>query len=52
MPTAAEVEKNGMNLGEMNKILVQKVEELTLYLIELNKKVTEQQKEIEKLKKK
>ncbi|SHM16762.1 hypothetical protein [Mucilaginibacter sp. OK098] len=44
VPSAAEVEKNGLNLGEMNKVLVQKVEELTLYLIEQNKKLTDQQK--------
>lgn len=50
VPTAAEVKKNGLDLGEINKTLVQKVEELTLYLIELNKQVKEQQKEIEQLK--
>jgi hypothetical protein len=42
VPSAAEVEKNGLNLGEMNKVLVQKVEELTLYLIEQNKQLKEQ----------
>jgi hypothetical protein len=35
----------------MNKLLVKKVEELTLYLIELNKQVKQQQKEIDQLKK-
>jgi hypothetical protein len=44
VPSAAEVEKNGLNLGEMNKVLVQKVEELTLYLIEKDKQLQEQQK--------
>ncbi|WP_143167264.1 tail fiber protein [Mucilaginibacter sp. OK098] len=44
VPSAAEVEKNGLNLGEMNKVLVQKVEELTLYLIEQNKHLADQQK--------
>lgn len=39
IPSAHEVEKDGLNLGEMNKKLLQKVEELTLYLIEQNKKV-------------
>ncbi|WP_448698199.1 hypothetical protein ACFGVR_15375 [Mucilaginibacter sp. AW1-3] len=34
MPAAAVVEKDGINLGEMNKLLTKKVEELTLYLIE------------------
>lgn len=33
MPSAAEVRANGLDLGEMNKQLLQKVEELTLYLI-------------------
>ena len=42
VPSATEVEKNGLNLGEMNKVLVQKVEELTLYLIAQNKQVAEQ----------
>jgi hypothetical protein len=37
MPSAQEVEKNGVNLGDMNKLLVKKVEELTLYLLELKK---------------
>jgi len=37
MPSEAEVAKDGLNLGEMNKLLVKKVEELTLYLIEKDK---------------
>jgi hypothetical protein len=41
MPSAQEVVENGLNLGEMNKLLVKKVEELTLYLIELKKENTE-----------
>jgi hypothetical protein len=44
VPSAAEVEKNGLNLGEMNKVLVQKVEELTLYLMEQHKQLADQQK--------
>ncbi|ASU36336.1 hypothetical protein [Mucilaginibacter xinganensis] len=52
IPTAAEFEKGGINVGEMNMALLKKVEELTLYLMELNKRVAEQQKEIEKLKRK
>ncbi len=39
IPSAAEVEANGIELGEMNKLLLQKIEELTLYTIELNKEV-------------
>jgi hypothetical protein len=52
MPSAAEVAKNGQNLGEINTLLLKKVEELTLYMIELNKTVKAQQQEIEILKKK
>ncbi len=37
VPSAQEVEKNDLDLGEMNKILLMKVEELTLYMIELKK---------------
>ena len=44
VPSEAEVMEQGINLGEMNAILLKKVEELTLYVIE-------QQKEIENLKK-
>jgi hypothetical protein len=35
VPTANDVAENGADLGEMNKILLQKVEELTLYMIAL-----------------
>lgn len=41
IPSAAEVEEKGIELGEMNKLLLQKIEELTLYTIELNKQVQE-----------
>lgn len=36
-----KIMEQGLNLGEMNKILMQKVEELTLQVIELNKQVKE-----------
>ena len=39
VPSSAEVEKEGIHLGEMNAILLQKIEELTLYVIELEKKI-------------
>ncbi|WP_298902690.1 hypothetical protein [uncultured Psychroserpens sp.] len=41
IPSAAEVEDNGIELGEMNKLLLQKIEELTLYTIELKKEIDE-----------
>jgi len=37
VPSAKEVIGNGNNLGEMDAILLQKIEELTLYVIELKK---------------
>lgn len=39
IPSAKEVESKGIELGEMNKLLLQKVEELTLYIIEMNKEI-------------
>jgi hypothetical protein len=38
IPAAVQVEKEGLLLGEMNRKLIEKLEELTLYIIELNKK--------------
>jgi len=40
------MQANGVRLGEMNKKLLQKVEELTLYLLEKEKQLTDQQTEI------
>ncbi len=37
MPSAAEMQTNGMSLGETNTLLLQKIEELSLYVIELQK---------------
>ena len=45
VPTEKEVKENGVNLGEMNKILLEKVEELTLYMIEQNKRIENLEKE-------
>ena len=44
MPTAKEVKEEGLKTGETIRLLTQKVEELTLYILQ-------QQKEIEILKK-
>nr|WP_315193408.1 hypothetical protein [uncultured Flavobacterium sp.] len=49
--TAKEMQEQGSNLGDLNTKLLQKIEELTLYVIEQEKKNTIQSKEIEKLKK-
>lgn len=39
VPSAAEVAHEGVSLGEMNKILLEKIEELTLHLIEQQKRI-------------
>ena len=41
VPSADEMEEAGVNLAEMNKLLLMKVEELTLYSIEQEKKIEE-----------
>jgi hypothetical protein len=44
IPSAKEMQANGLELGKMNKRLLQKVEELTLYLIDKDKQLSDQQK--------
>jgi len=44
VPSEAEVITHGVNIGEMNAILLQKVEELTLYIIDLQKQIDELKK--------
>ncbi|WP_374949937.1 hypothetical protein [Mucilaginibacter sp.] len=39
VPSAAEVEANGIDLGKTNALLLKKIEELTLYLIDQNKEL-------------
>jgi len=39
VPKAEEVESEGQSLGEMNKILLKKMEEMTLYMIEQEKRI-------------
>jgi len=46
MPTAKEVAANGVELGEMNKLLLKKVEELTLHLIEKDKQLQDSNKRL------
>ena len=45
IPSAEEMEKAGVNLAEMNKLLLMKVEELTLYSIEQDKKIEKEREE-------
>lgn len=46
IPTTKEVTKNGVLLGEMQTKLLKKVEELTLYTIELKKEIEQLKKQI------
>lgn len=49
VPSARSMEENGVKLGEMNMLLLKKVEELTLYVIELQKQNVRQDEIISKL---
>jgi len=51
VPTTEEAIKNGIELKEMNILLLKKIEELTLHLIDQNKELKAQKEEIEVLKK-
>jgi hypothetical protein len=44
IPSAVQMEKEGLKLGDMNIKLLKKVEELTLYLIEKDQQLIEQKK--------
>ncbi|MFD0763216.1 hypothetical protein ACFQZI_00020 [Mucilaginibacter lutimaris] len=50
VPSEKEVIESGVNLGQMNKILLQKVEELTLYMIAKDEQLNRQQAEMDFLK--
>ncbi|WMI68290.1 fibronectin type III domain-containing protein [Mangrovimonas sp. YM274] len=48
VPSASEVEQQGIGLGEMNAILLQKIEELTLYIIQQEKRIQELEKTVKR----
>ena len=57
IPAAAEIEKSGMDIGQINVLLTEKVEELTLYTIQQQEELTnlkmekvKQDKEMEQMK--
>jgi hypothetical protein len=52
IPSANEIKTNGITLGEMQTKTIEKVEELTLYLIQLKKENNELRNRIEALEKK
>ncbi|HET7733474.1 MAG TPA: hypothetical protein VFK73_06515, partial [Paludibacter sp.] len=47
IPTAQEVKENGTNIATIQSKLLQKIEELTLYIIDQDKKIELLQKHIE-----
>jgi len=46
VPTAQEVKDSGLKLAEMNTILLKKIEEQTLYILQINKRLEELEKKI------
>ncbi|MGR3810671.1 hypothetical protein [Jiulongibacter sp. NS-SX5] len=51
VPSAQEVAEGGIDIAEMSAKQMEKIEELTLYLIEANKRIEKLEKEIAQLKK-
>jgi hypothetical protein len=51
IPSAEEIEESGFHLAEMQKLVLQKVEELTLYTIDQGKLINDLQNEVNLLKK-
>ncbi len=50
-PSAEDVAENGVQLGEMNAKLLEKIEELTLYILQQEEQLVELKKEMQQLKK-
>lgn len=51
LPSAEAVQKNGLDVGDSQALLLQKIEELTLYLIQINKQLEKLEQENIALKK-
>lgn len=51
VPSSEDFKQNGYNMGEFDDIMLRKVEQLTLYIIEQNKKIAELQEQLNSLKK-
>ena len=49
IPTAAEIDQAGLDLGEMQRLQMKKLEELTLYLIKMNKKISDLESQVQHL---
>ncbi|NHA06368.1 hypothetical protein G7092_21340 [Mucilaginibacter sp. HC2] len=51
VPSEQQIAKDGLNLGEMNKLLMKKMEEMTLYMIEAKEEINDLKKQVQDLKK-
>ncbi len=51
IPSAQEVEENGIGLGELSLKQLEKIEELTLYILELNKRIENLEKQLSEARK-
>jgi hypothetical protein len=49
VPNGSQIIEEGINIGEMNVILLRKVEELTLYLIKQDKQIKSLQKQLDQM---
>jgi len=50
IPPASEIENGGVEMGEMTRLLMEKVEELTLYMIDANNRIQELETELKNIK--
>ncbi|MCR9250784.1 MAG: lamin tail domain-containing protein [bacterium] len=51
IPTTKDVNQDGIDVAEMNALLLKKIEELTLYLIQQDSEIKDLKKQVQKLKK-
>jgi len=51
VPSAKEIKADGLDLGEMQRIQMQKIEELTLHLIQMDERMTEMEQKMSALEK-
>ncbi|MEX0274648.1 MAG: Ig-like domain-containing protein [Flavobacteriaceae bacterium] len=49
IPSAQDVQAHGLDLGDMNRLLLEKIEELTLYIIDLKEESTQLQQQLNTL---
>jgi hypothetical protein len=50
LPSASEIREHGLPVAEINTKMMAKIEELTLYVIELEKQIRRQERQLAKMK--